>query len=84
MTKTLKIQAKNLKKAVLTSNTSDLFRKSFDLTFFKKVSQSQLMTLTFFIFRRKSAENGQSQIDFSQNLLDFCDFGIKKSIRFPV
>jgi len=29
------------------------------------------MTLTFFIFRRKSAENGQSQIDFGQNLLDF-------------
>ena len=29
------------------------------------------MTLNFIIFRRKSAENGQSQIDFTQNLLDF-------------
>ena len=47
---------------------SDLFRKSFDLTLFEKKS-GKVMTWTFFIFRRKSAENGQSQIDFNQNLV---------------
>ena len=30
-----------------------------------------VLTLNIFIFLRMSAENGQSQIDFTQNLLDF-------------
>ena len=65
----------NVKKMVTVrtkEQSSDLFRKSFDLTFLEKKSgKVKVMTVTYFIFRRKSAENGQSQLDFGQNLLDF-------------
>ena len=51
---------------------SRLLPKVIGLDFFlEKVSQSQVMTLTFFVFRRNSAENDQSQIDLTQHLLDF-------------
>ena len=55
--------------------------QSHDFDFFWKTGKVKVMTLTFFIFRRKSAENGQSQIDFGQNLLDF---SVKEYLRLMV